>query len=82
MNLKEVKADTWARLIFSVVSLVNIVLGLFGYTELDIDENTMYTIISITALITSTIRGFWKNNSFTEKAQQADKVLNEEEANG
>lgn len=77
MNIKNVSADTWARLIFAVITVVNILLGILGYTELDIDENTVYTIVSFVALAVSVGRSFWKNNSFTDAAQKADEVLEE-----
>lgn len=73
IDLKNVSSGTIARTLFLFVSLVNSALGMFGFTSLDIDENTIYTVVTGLTTIISAIIAFWKNNSFTKEAIEADK---------
>jgi SPP1 family holin len=73
IDLKNVSSGTIARTLFLFVSLVNSALGMFGFTSLDIDENTIYTVVTGITTIVSAVLAFWKNNSFTKEAIEADK---------
>ena len=73
IDLKNVSSGTIARTLFLFVSLVNSALGMFGFTSLDIDENTIYTVVTGVTTIVSAVLAFWKNNSFTKEAIEADK---------
>lgn len=73
IDLKNVSSGTIARTLFLFVSLVNSALGMFGFTSLDIDENTIYTVVTGLTTIVSAVLAFWKNNSFTKQAIEADK---------
>ena len=73
IDLKNVSSGTIARTLFLFVSLVNSALGMFGFTYLDIDENTIYTVVTGLTTIVSAVLAFWKNNSFTKEAIEADK---------
>ncbi len=73
IDLKNVSSGTIARTLFLFVSLVNSALGMFGFTALDIDENTIYTVVTGLTTIVSAVLAFWKNNSFTKEAIEADK---------
>ena len=73
IDLKNVSSGTIARTLFLFLSLVNSALGMFGFTSLDIDENTIYTVVTGVTTIVSAVLAFWKNNSFTKEAIEADK---------
>ena len=73
IDLKNVSSGTIARTLFLFVSLINSALGMFGFTSLDIDENTIYTVVTGLTTIVSAVLAFWKNNSFTKEAIEADK---------
>ena len=73
IDLKNVSSGTIARTLFLFVSLANSALGMFGFTSLDIDENTIYTVVTGVTTIVSAVLAFWKNNSFTKEAIEADK---------
>lgn len=73
IDLKNVSSGTIARTLFLFVSLVNSALGMFGFISLDIDENTIYTVVTGLTTIVSSVLAFWKNNSFTKEAIEADK---------
>ena len=73
IDLKNVSSGTIARTLFLFVSLINGACGIFGLTELNIDENTIYTVVTGLTTIVSAVIAFWKNNSFTKEAIEADK---------
>ena len=73
IDLKNVSSGTIARMLFLFVSLINGACGIFGLTELNIDENTIYTVVTGITTIVSAVLAFWKNNSFTKEAIEADK---------
>lgn len=74
-DIKNVKADTWARLIVLVVALANQVLAIFGKGQIAIAENDIYQLCSIVATVISAFAAMWKNNSFTQEAQVADDIM-------
>ena len=77
-NIGNVKAGTWARLILMVISLVNMALAAAGKAPIPADYNEIYTIVSVVFSVLVGISAYWKNNSFTEAAQTADKFLHEQ----
>ncbi|EDS73522.1 SPP1 phage holin family protein [Anaerofustis stercorihominis] len=76
IDLKGITADTIARMIFLLVSMINGAAAMFGFTKLDIDENTIYTVVTGVSVIVSAVIGFWKNNSFTSAAIEGDNLKN------
>lgn len=74
IDWSNISSGTIARTIFLIVSLINGAAGIFGFTQLDIDENTIYTVISGISVIISSLVAFWKNNSFTEAAILGDNL--------
>lgn len=76
-DFKNVTADTWARLILNIIGIINIGLIALGKCELSIDDNTVYTLVTFGYTAIVSLRCYWKNNSFTKGAQEADKVMKE-----
>lgn len=76
----KIKADTIARTIVLALALINQVLAIAGKGTLDIAENDVYQICTLIATIATTLVAWWKNNSFTQSAIKADKVLKDEKA--
>ena len=70
-----VKADTIARTIVLALALINQVLAVCGKGTIDIAENDIYQIVSLVVTIASAVVAFWKNNSFTKAAIEADAYL-------
>lgn len=70
-----VKADTIARTIVLALALINQVLAVCGKGTIDIAENDVYQVVSLVITITSAVVAFWKNNSFTNAAIEADAYL-------
>lgn len=63
------------RTIILFISLLNIALEMFGIKALPINNELVYDAVSVAILIGSTISAWWKNNSFTKPAIQADEYL-------
>ena len=74
-NLLEIAPGTLARTIILFIALINIVCILFGFTPLNIDENQIYEVISGLAVVIASLLAWWKNNSFTQSALQADALM-------
>lgn len=75
INLKEVTPETWARTIFLIVSLVNQFLQIYGKEIIPWSESQIYTAITYICTAIAAILTWWKNNSFSTSAQQADAVM-------
>lgn len=71
------KKDTIIRTIVLGIALLNQIFAMFGISQLDIDDDVIYQVVTAIATIGSAVWAWWKNNSFTEAAQEADKVLEE-----
>lgn len=69
--------QTIVRVLILIATLVNAVLAFLGKTQLDIDENTFYTLATIISTVLVSLWTMWKNNSFTKEAKQADSYLKE-----
>lgn len=70
----KVQTDTIARTIVLFLALLNQVFAVTGIASLNIEENDVYQLASLVALIGSALWSWWKNNSFTQAAIEADKV--------
>lgn len=77
-NIGNVKVGTWVRGILLIISLVNMALSAAGKAPILADYNELYTIVSVVFSVLVGISAYWKNNSFTEAAQTADKYLHEQ----
>ena len=82
INLKGVTVQTWARSIVLLLALVSQLCVILGKrTEaIDIEQWQEYVTYALTVI--GSIWAWWKNNSFTDKAQNADKLLNGGDDNG
>lgn len=80
--MNNISADTIARTVILVVALLNQVLAILGKGTINIAENDLYQVISLLFTIGSTIAAWWKNNSFTPAAIEADVRLKELKEDG
>lgn len=75
MNKKyEIKAETIARLIITILVIVNQILAYKGKDTIPFYENDIVQIVSAIMSIATIAWGYWKNNSFTQAALQADEL--------
>lgn len=68
---------TIVRTIILFLSLVNVVLQLFGIKALPISNELVNEVVSVGLLFYSAVSSWWHNNSFTTPAKQADEYLKE-----
>ncbi len=75
-NFKGVTSQTWVRTIVLIIALIGQLLVILGRKteDINIDQWTEYVTYAVTAI--SSVWAWWKNNSFTRKAQEADNILN------
>lgn len=73
--MNNIKTDTIARTIVLFIALANQVLAISGKEIFPVTEDQIYQIVSLVATIGASVWAWWKNNSFTKPAIEADKVL-------
>lgn len=61
------------------LALTNQVLTVFGKSPIPIDDETVTNLISAGCTVITATIAWWKNNSFTQKAIEADRALKEKE---
>ncbi len=83
MNEMKISKGTIVRTILAVLVIVNIILERMGYDIINVDEYQIGIVVELLIEIAILVVGFWKNNSYSKKAIQADEFLqklkNEEE---
>lgn len=65
------------RVIVSLIAMINACAAAFGFDPLNVDEGTIYTVVSFVAAVAAWAWGFWKNNNFTEAAKKGQAVVDE-----
>lgn len=76
INLKGVSMQTWVRTLVLILALVNQALVMFGVTDNEVELETWTRYATYAFTVISAVWSWWKNNSFTQKAQNADNLLN------
>lgn len=69
-----ITAGTIARTIILGIALVNQVLTATGHNVINISDDTVNTLISTGFTVVTAVVAWWKNNSFTSAAIEADKM--------
>lgn len=73
--MNTVKIDTIARTIVLFIALANQVLAIAGKEVFPVTEDQVYQGVTLIVTIGASVWAWWKNNSFTKAAIEADKVL-------
>lgn len=71
--MSEVKKETWVRLVVMIVSIINHILVVMGKSPIPIDDKQVQQFVALGINIAVTLWVWWKNNSFTKSAIEADK---------
>ena len=74
---KTVNAGTVARTIILALALINQVLTVSGHPVLPIEDEQVNTLVSTGWTVAASLLAWWRNNSFTGSAIEADNVLKE-----
>lgn len=75
--MKNVKMDTIIRTVVLLLALVNNTLTMTGRSVLPVTDEQLSELLSLAFTIAASLWAWWKNNSFTPAAIQADEVLAE-----
>lgn len=75
--MSNVKIDTIVRTVVLVVALINQALTLSGHSILPISDEQISEVITLVFTVGASLWAWWKNNSFTKNAIEADKVLDQ-----
>jgi len=71
----QISKGTIVRTIMIVVVIINLILKQFGIDAINVSESEILTFIEALIEVATIVVAFWKNNSFTQKAIEADKFL-------
>lgn len=77
MEKYKIDSQTIARTIILAIALINQIFAIFGRQEIPVNEDVIYQTVSVLFTLITTIWAWWKNNSFTPEAIQADKLMHE-----
>lgn len=78
MKKFNITKGTLIRTILLVIALINQILAVFGKSPIPIDDDTVTNLISTAWTVIASLIAWWKNNSFTKKAIEADEILRKE----
>lgn len=73
--MKKVEKETLARTIVLAIALFNNILTMAGYNPLPFSDDEVYIAVTGGLTVAASLWAWWKNNSFTQKAIEADKIL-------
>ena len=73
--MKNVKVDTVVRTIVLIIALANQVLAIAGKSAFPVTEDQVYQGVTLIATVAASVWAWWKNNSFTKAAIEADETL-------
>lgn len=66
---------TIIRTVCLILALINNVLAIAGRSPLPIDDAVVTEIVSFIFTAAASLAAWWKNNSFTKKAIEADNYI-------
>ena len=69
--------ETWIRTGVLILALLNQILIMLGVHPLPFGEEEAYEGLSMVMTLIASIWTWWKNNSFTKEAVEADRILKE-----
>ncbi len=71
----KIKKSTIVRSIMFILVLINLALKQVGHPVINVSESTIAVVVEYGIECAILLCVFWKNNSFSENAQEADKYL-------
>lgn len=80
--MNNVSKDTIIRTAVLVIALLNTVLNALGKNPFPFSEDEAYESLSALFTVIAALVAWWKNNSFTKAARQADDVMKVMKAEG
>ncbi len=81
LNLKGVTAEVWTRTGILFLALVNQAVATLRIKSGETDADSFAVFASYALVVIGALWSWWKNNSFTKRAQEADKRTNKQQIN-
>ncbi len=75
--MKDLSPGTVARTIALILALFNQAMTMSGHKIIDVADDDIYQAVSLIFTIAASLAAWWKNNSFTAAAKEADKYLSD-----
>lgn len=75
--MKKIETGTIIRTALLVLTLINTALAIAGKSPLPIEDTQLESAISYVLSTAAALVAWWKNNSFTQTAVEADEYLKE-----
>lgn len=72
-----IKTETIIRTITLALALVNQILTSTGHSVIPVSDDQIAEFISLTFTVGASLWAWWKNNSFTQNALRADRMLDD-----
>ena len=73
----KISKGTIIRTTILIIALINQILSASGHSVLPIEDKQVEEFISVGFTIVTSLIAWWKNNSFTQNAIEADKFLSD-----
>jgi len=67
--------NKWVRLVVFIIVAINSGAMIMGYQLLPFNNDEIVAGLSVFAMVISEIWNHWKNNSYTNDAKEADKIM-------
>lgn len=78
----KISSNTIIRTVVLVVTLINQVLTMLGKNPIPFSEDQVYEALTAVFTVAASLWAWWKNNSFTPAAIEADSYMKEIKQNG
>ena len=75
--MKDLNPGAVARTIALILALFNQAMTMSGHKIIDVADDDIYQAVSLIFTIAASLAAWWKNNSFTAAAKEADKYLSD-----
>ncbi len=73
----KISKGTIARTVVLIIALINQVLTMTGHNPLPWSEEQFYEAATIVLTVGASMVSWWKNNSFTKAAIEADEIMHD-----
>lgn len=73
--MNRIKTDTIIRTAVLLLALVNNALTLMGRSVLPVSDEQISQLLTLAITVGASLWAWWKNNSFTKEAIEADEML-------
>ena len=70
-----ISSGTIARTIILALALINQLLTVMGMSPIPIEDESITEVISLAVTIAASLAAWWKNQSFSPEAIEADKYM-------